>query len=72
LKQALKEVKREEKIEIEMKYGGGEKLRFLKEFGVVLCVKCGCCVAPDVVKGHFRDRKMHLGEKAKEINEIVA
>lgn len=61
MQRSEKEVKREE-----------EKLRFLKEFGVVLCVKCGCCVAPGVVKGHFRDGKMHLGVKGKEINEIVA
>jgi hypothetical protein len=58
-------------MEIEMDYGEG-KLRFLKEFGVVLCVKCRCCVAPGVVKGHFRDGKLHLGVKRKGIDEIVA
>jgi hypothetical protein len=58
-------------MEIEMDYREG-KLRFLKEFGVVLCVECRCCVAPGVVKGHFRDGKLHLGVKRKEINKIVA
>ena len=58
-------------METGMDYGEG-KLRFLKEFGVVLCVKCRCYVAPGVVRGHFRDGKLHLGVKRKEINEIVA
>ena len=62
---------REEKIETGMDYGEG-KLRFLKEFRVVLCMKCRCYVAPGMVRGHFRDGKLHLGIKRKEINKIVA
>lgn len=56
---------------------GGEKekkkrveLKFLSEFGVVLCVGCGCCVAPHVVKGHLRDGKAHKGVGGKKIEEI--
>lgn len=56
---------------------GGEKekkkrveLKFLSEFGVVLCVGCGCCVAPHVVKGHLRDGKAHKGVRGKKIKEI--
>jgi hypothetical protein len=48
------------------------KLRFLKEFRVVLYVKYRCCIAPGIVKGHFRDGKLHLGIKRKGINKIVA
>ena len=46
------------------------ELRFLKEFSVVLCVLCSYCVAPSIVKGHFKDRKRHVGVKGKRIEEI--
>ena len=51
--------------------GGNGELKFLREFGVVLCVVCKCCVAPHVVVGHFRDGKAHRGVKMKRIEEMV-
>lgn len=70
------QVERRERNDSGSRSSGGERrngeLKFLGEFGVVLCVKCGCCVVPDVVNGHFRDGKLHIRVKKKRIKEIMS
>jgi len=55
------------KVDKDGKRKKGVGLKFLKDFGVVLCVDCSCYITPHVVKGHFRKGKAHKGVDRKKI-----
>ena len=55
------------KVDKDRKRKKGIGLKFLKDFGVMLCINCSYYIALHVIKGHFRKGKAYKGVDRKKI-----